>query len=327
MAIGQSSVTTASLLRAQAIFYRRQALDMIMKRFMFMKWAESGYDIPSNNGDTIRMYRDVLPGTDTSTKQEGVIGSGLDLSDTSFDVTVGYYSGFTTLSNKVVKTHLRSALRVARQAMSYRAAASADLIVRLVLDAESGQAGTQVSNLPDTNLSRDNIGAATQQMQEADIEPHEKESGYYACVTSPLTEYDLLHSANAGDISDLLRGRDNQRVLQNRADRGKVIEIARAAVYSNNNVAAPSGTTRRTYIFGKGAYGIVNLAGEGPTKVMDPKKQSFRLMVNSNKGGSTLDPTAEIEASVGYRMWFAAAVLDSTDYRYRIFDLPSTLLS
>jgi len=80
-----------------------------------------------------------------------------------------------------------------------------------------------------------------------------------------------------------------------------------------------------TYIVGKGAVGAIDLAGVGPTKVMDPDKQAFKI--NVIRGGPQIaDPEGMIGSAVSYRFVFVAQTLDSSTYRYKIILSDSSII-
>ena len=80
-----------------------------------------------------------------------------------------------------------------------------------------------------------------------------------------------------------------------------------------------------TYVIGQGAVGAVDLAGAGPTKVMDPSKESFAVNVIDGKP-QIADPTGTIGAAVSYWFAFAVQTLDTVTYRYRIIYSDSSII-
>ena len=113
--------------------------------------------------------------------------------------------------------------------------------------------------------------------------------------------------------------------LINQAEEGM---IAGTRIISSTNVNT-SGTAPNvlyyTYIVGKGAVGVVDLAGSGPSDVSNPEKQAFKT--NVVKGGpNTADPEGNIGSFVSYRFVMVAKTLDSTNYRYRIVTADASLV-
>jgi hypothetical protein len=98
---------------------------------------------------------------------------------------------------------------------------------------------------------------------------------------------------------------------------------------TNVKITAGSPNLYRTYVYGKGAIGAVDLEGRGPNKVTDPRKQRFSI--NTIKGQPSIaDPEGVIGAAVSYNFVFTTVVLDGPaviggSYRYRWIDCPSSI--
>jgi hypothetical protein len=62
--------------------------------------------------------------------------------------------------------------------------------------------------------------------------------------------------------------------------------------------------------------GVVSLGGNGPSNVVDPRKQSFAVNVIPGKP-QIADPEGKIGFAVSYRFVFVAKLLDTTTYRFK----------
>jgi hypothetical protein len=86
----------------------------------------------------------------------------------------------------------------------------------------------------------------------------------------------------------------------------------------------------RTYILGKGALGCVDLAGFGPSEVMDPSKENFKINVQRLNGTSGFDPVGVLAGYASYKFVTGACWLDGPEgiggtFRARTIDAPSTI--
>jgi hypothetical protein len=101
---------------------------------------------------------------------------------------------------------------------------------------------------------------------------------------------------------------------------GEVGKVGGCRLMESTNVLT-SGTAPdvlySSYIVGKGAVGVVDLQGSGPSKVTDPSSQAFKINVIPG-GPSQADPEGIIGSYVSYLFRYFAKTLDSTNYRYRM---------
>jgi hypothetical protein len=139
----------------------------------------------------------------------------------------------------------------------------------------------------------------------------------------------LMSDNTAGGFIDVLKYANPGALIEGGTPmNGEAGKMAGCRIIKSTNVgstgSAPS-TLYYTYLVGMGAVGAIDLSGVGPTNVIDPDKQAFK--VNVIKGGPQIaDPEGMIGSAVSYRFVFTVKTLDSSTYRYRIIYSDSSII-
>lgn len=302
-------------------YYAREALDQLMAKAQFHRFGKMD-DIPRGNGVTVQWFRDNLPAVNTAATNEGSSGTGLTGSGVNVTATVSQYADFMTFSDMLRDTALDDRITAQAKNLGYRAAMSVDTIIRNVVDA-GALAQTPASA---TKLVRTDLSQAVHVMQALNIEP--REGGFFDVVCSPYVTYDLVNDTATGSIQDLRKGAGNTDFM-NREDRGYVGSYEQYKIWESTNVTVTdlSPDKFRTYIFGKGGFGVVNLAGRGPSQIVDPKNQRFKLKVKRLTDIDLANPEGKIAGILSYNFVFTAVSLDSVNKRMRKIDTQSTIVT
>lgn len=322
MAFAPASVKTTSVAHAQEKFHKREALDQILKKFIFHSVGEKD-NLAKMSGKTVQWFRYLKFAANTATKAEGEVGTGIDMASEVFSATVSQYTDFMTISDMAIDTLIDPVVSAASKNLGYRAGLSVDQIIRATVDAAAASIDQPALA---TYLSSRDISAAVSLMNGADVEPFDGSS--FKVIASPFVTYDLIHDPTATGLIAIYSPTSPETVLR-RDDRGRLrAHIFGADVFENTNVATLTGPTRyRTYVFGKGGLGIVSLAGRGPSFVSNPKSERFNIRVIRNNGDQIADPEGVIAAAVSYNFVFTSVLLDTTDYRIRKIDTQSSIAS
>jgi len=313
-----NTTNTATLAHLATVYYKTRALDQLKQMFMFLEGTEPD-DIPQRVGKTVQWYRYTLFGANTTASSEGVVGTGLPLTSTTVSATVSEYSDFITLSKMLSATAIDNIKANAAEQLGYRGGLSVDTITRNEFD--SNASSVQVATLGAT-LGAVDFRRATTTLQASNVLPKTSD-GSYIGIIHPYALFDLKSDNTAGGFIDVMKYVNPSALLN-----GEAGSIEGTRLLRSTNVGT-TGTAPNakyyTYVIGKGAVGAVDLAGLGPSKVMDPTKEKFA--VNVIDGGPQIaDPTGTIGAAVSY--WFAYVVktLDSTIYRYKIILSNSSII-
>lgn len=309
--------TTPSLTHLATVYYERKALDTLMKRFMFRS-ATVPDVMPLRSGKTIQFYRYSLFGANTTPASEGAIGTGLPLTTTTVSATVSEYADYITISTLLQETAIDPITENAADMLGYRGGLSADTITRTEFD--SNVSSVQQATLGAT-FSASDLRRAAMLLEGADVRPMKGDT--FLGIVHPYVLYDLMSDNTAGGFIDVMKYADPQTMVN-----GEAGKMAGVRLVKSTNVGS-TGTAPNvkyyTYVVGQGAVGAIELSGLGPTNVMDPEKQSFKI--NVIKGGPQIaDPEGMIGAAVSYRFVFVAKTLDSTTYRYKIILCDSSII-
>ena len=317
-----NTTLTPSLGHLATVFYKTRALDQLKQMFMFLEGTEPD-DIPNRVGKTVQWFRYSLLGANTTPAAEGTVGTGLGLTTSTISATVQEYSDFITLSKLLVKTALDSIKENAAEQLGYRAGLTVDTITRTEFD--SNVASVAVATLGAALGSVDFRRAVTV-LQANNVRP--KMGSDYFGISHPYAIFDLKSDNTAGGFIDVLKYANPAALANGPTMNGEVGKIENVRIVRSTNVGT-TGTAPNalyyTYVIGKGAVGAVDLAGAGPSKVMDPEKQSFAINVIDGKP-QIADPTGTIGAAVSYWFAFVVQTLDTTTYRYRIIYSDSSII-
>ena len=318
MAISPAANTTqtGTLAHYPTVYYDRLSLDRLEQMFRFANVCEPR-TIPAGSGKTTQMYRFTLPGANTSPSAEGVVGTPFVQTSTTVSATVEQYSDFTSASELLLTTDIAPTTEKMVADMSYRAAKTVDTLGRTEFDSNTGQ----LFNTLGTSFSAADARANKFQLTGRDVRP--KVGGDFIGIIHPFVSYDLTSDNTAGGFIDVLKYTNNTPLIN-----GEIGKIGGVRFLETTNVntsgTAPS-VLYTTYIVGEGAVGMIDLTGKGPSKIVDPRNERFK--VNIIPGGpSAADPEGNIGQYVSY--WFATVfkTLDSTTYRYRMIASDSSLV-
>jgi len=309
-----NATTTASLAHLATVWYNRRALDQLKQMFRFLPLTEPDI-IPQRVGKTVQWFRYTLFVANPNPSAEAV-GAGLPLTTTTVSATVSQYSDFATISTLLEETAIDPITQNAAEQLGYRAGLSVDTVTRNEFDANV--ASVQL------NTVGAYFGAADARrvvaiLSTANVLP--KQDDEYWGVIHPYVVYDLQADNTAGGFIDYLRWGKPELIEKGYEKMGSgVVGSTGGCLFKKSTNVTTSGTAPNvlyyTYITGKGAVGSVDLAGSGPTRVEDPKSESFKI--NTIRGGPQIaDPEGNIGSAVSYRFVYVAKTLDTT-YRYRI---------
>ncbi len=311
-----NTTQTPTLAHYPTVYYDRVSLDRLEQKFYFATVCDPR-TIPAGSGKTTQMYRFTLPGANTTPSAEGVVGTPFVQTSTTVSATVEQYSDFTSASELLMTTDISPTTEKMVDDMSYRAAKTVDTLYRTEFDSNSSPTVATIG----TSFSAADARANKFQLTGRDVRP--REGGDMVGIIHPFISYDLTSDNTAGGFIDVLKYTNNTPLLN--AEIGK---IGGVRFMESTNVAT-SGTAPSvlysTYIVGQGAVGMIDISGKGPSKVVDPRNERFK--VNIVPGGpSAADPEGNIGQYVSY--WFAtvAKTLDSTVFRYRIVTADSSLV-
>ena len=317
-----NTTLTSSLAHLATVYYKTRALDQTTQVFVFNQACEPD-ELPLRSGKTVQWFRYSLFGANVTPASEGTVGTGLPLTTATISGTVSEYADFITLSKLLGLTALDSIKANAADQLGYRAGLTNDSLARTEFDANV--ASVQFATLGATLGSIDFRRAVTA-LQANNVRP--KMGGNYIGIIHPYALFDLKSDNTAGGFIDVMKYANAQALLNGPTMPTEMGMVESCRLLKSTNVGT-TGTAPQvkyyTYVVGKGAIGAVDLAGNGPSKVVDPQTQKFSINIVDG-GPSIADPTGTIGAAVSY--WFATVfrTLDTTTYRYRIILADSSII-
>lgn len=317
--------TTATIAHGASVFYKKTGLDILQKKFRF-GMAGMPDVVPKQSGRTVQWFRYANLAASSTEATEGTVGTGLGLTSHILTATVSQYADFISVSDLLADTLIDPVVQAASERLGYRAGLSVDTITKNVLNAENtGMAQTVLS----TYLRVADLRNARHQLQAVDVEPSESD-GTFLAISHPFNTYDVVNDPAAGGLADIVKYTSpKDSALVRYEDRGLVATVGGCKLIESTNIAV-SNTLYRTYVFGKNAFGIVDLEGRGPSKVTDPKTQRFNIRVITDRGDNIANPEGLIRAAVSYNFVFTAVVLEGPTgiggtYRAKQIDAASTV--
>lgn len=347
MAYTPSSITTStpSISHLATVYYKTRALDNLKKKFIFSDAANMD-SLPRQSGKTVQWFRyipgAVVPSTITAKDGfEGSVGTGLTATTTIVSATVSQYTDFMSVSDFLKDTAIDPIVENVSDMLSYRASYVVDTITRTEIDSPNSST-TAISSTSGAGIAL--LGSfyragdarnVRHQLQGLDIQPMDsgQAKGQFFGVIHPYVSYDLVNDPAAGGLMDIYKFTDPSAFIKN-DDRGAIASVGGVKFFENTNVKTTtngaSADCWRVYVFGRNAFGVVDLAGRGPSRISDPSKERFSLNVIQGKP-DLADPEGVIGALISYNFKFAAKLLDAPNlqgqYRYRLADAPSSIVA
>jgi len=319
--------SSAGLAHLQSLYWKKKALDRLQKKFVFREACDKD-TMPLNSGRTAQWFRYTNFAANTTQTTEGTVGTSLSLTSKIVGATVSQYSAFITVSDFLQETSLDPIVTNASELLGYQAGLSVDTMTRNVIDAEF--AGCS-QTLLGTYLRVADLRAARSALQAVDVQPFEDNE--FFVIAHPFSTYDLVNDPAAGGLADIFKY--NTKVadtpLVSYEDRGLITHIAGCRVIESTNVKVTSGSPNlyRVYVFGRHGVGTLDLEGNGPSDVKDPRNQRFKI--NVIKGAPSIpDPEGVIGGAVSYNFKMTTVVLDGPAgiggvYRMRQIDAQSSI--
>jgi N4-gp56 family major capsid protein len=317
--------STGSITHLATVYYDRVALTALRKKFHFWKGVDTR-TLPKKNGKTIQFYRYSQLGANTTPTTEGDTGTSLQLTSGVVTATVAQYADFISFSDMLVDTAIDGDIvAVGADQLGYRAGLSVDTMIRNEVD--SVAASINVALLGDyfSGLDGANVRA---RFAGVDIRPFA--NGYFPALMHPYVSYDFIHDPQVGGFLDVVKqapGVQGHERLFTMEDRGFIGRFNGIEYWESTNVTVTAGTPNlyRVYFFGLEGLAAIDLAGRGPTRTSDQNAQKFSVNVITEAKPSIANPEGKIRAAVSYNFVFVTKVLDTSPYRIRKIDAPTSL--
>jgi len=292
--------TYASLTAEQRTFYEKTLLTRLVPTLVYCKYGQKK-SIKKRKGKTIQFRRiNSLPAA-TTALTEGQKPSGSSLNVTAVTATIEQYGDYVLISDELDMMGIDPVLTETSALLGEQSGLTLDTIARNVV-----RCGTNVLR-PNSRATIDAV-TATDKLTSTEIKLAVKklraanalpvEDGLYIGIIDPETSFDLQGDADWKDVSKYNGGEAIMKGEVGRLHGVRFIETSN--VYAANNAASPAVKVHHTVIFGKDAYGVVDIEG---------KEGKPSIIVKPAGSAGTEDPINQV-SSAGWKAPFTAVRLN-----------------
>ena len=288
------SITTASTLSGlMAIYYDKVFLDRAELMVVY-DYGSQRKTMPKNSGKTVYFNR-FSPLTVATTALAEAIPSSVAMSSTVVSATVAEYGNYTSVSTLFDLTSIDTNLKEHVEVMGQNAGETIDTLIAKEL---SGSATAQIVSGKDLTavattdtLTGAEIRKSVRTLKTNKAKPFD--NGMYRAIVPVYAAYDLRGN------SDWLNA--NTYVNTTLYKNGKIGSLHGVDMIETNNQVTQASTVTiyHTFVFGKNAYGMINLTGQ----------EGSRIYVKKPGPTTTADPL-DMFSTVGWKAMFVAKVLN-----------------
>lgn len=277
------------------IFYDKVFLDRAEMELRYDFGAQKK-TMPKNSGKTIYFNRFSPLAVATTALTENTNPSGVDMSSTVVSATIAEYGNYTRVASLFEMTSLDEGLKEHVEVMSQNAGETLDTLIAAELSANataqivSGKVLTAVA-ATDT-LTGAEIRKAVRTLKKNKAKTFE--DGLFRAIIPTSAAYDLRGN------SEWLNANTYVNVDLYKNGQLGVLHGVKFAETVNEVTVSSTVTVYETYVFGKNAYGMLNLAGQ-------PEK---RIIVKTPGASDTSNPL-DMYSTIGWKSYFVAKVLNS----------------
>lgn len=280
-----TTISTASPTYLNKTYYDRNLLENAKTKLVHAQYGQKR-NIPLNSGKTVEFRRWTLfdPATVVALT-EGVTPDGQDLKQTNVTATINQYGAYVEVSDMLKTTSYDDVMEGSTDMLGEQVGTAIDWITR---DAMCAGTNVQYAN---GQASRSAL-AATDKLTVAEIRKAVRtlkknkakmfsvsgKKPHFICICSPDATYDLQDDALWKDVSKYSNA---EQVYSGEIGRlfGVVfVESTEAKVYAAGG--ASSADVHASLVFGRDAYGVIELEGRG----------NLHTIIKGLGSGGTSDP-------------------------------------
>lgn len=298
------------------VYFEKRILDNLTKNLQLYKLTGVKRQIPRGQGKTIWFNRPVHLAAQTTPLSESVTPSQVQLSSEGVSTQVAIYGAYTAMS-ELSRMSMIDIDWMADE-FGYNAQLTVDTLIRNEYNASASGILTAATVSAGAVLTGDKVRRAVTRLRNSDVPGVFDGNEKYALVCHPNTLYDLMADTSAGGWQNIVKNSE-MGANQDLAVRGVVRDVFGARVFESTNVLASadgsaglasagftSSLVYRNMIFGRDAYGVVQIAGPGSGNVGNPQ-----VIVKDLGSAGTEDPLNQ-RATIGWKLIFAALFLKTT---------------
>ena len=302
MALNTNLTSTSGLSDSMQTYYDKTLLLTAKPNLVHQMYGQKVV-LPKNSGKSIQFRKWTPFEALTTPLVEGTVPNGQSLAMTSVTAEINQYGGYVAVSDLLDMTALDPVINDSVELMGDQGGLSIDTLVReelsKVANVQYANGKTKRSELDATcKLTVDEVRKAVRTLKKNKAPQFIRGGkGHYIAIVSPETTYDLQSDALWQDVSKYSAA---EQIFQ--GEIGKLfgvvfVETSEAKVFTGEQGAGGK-SVASTLVFGKNAYGVVDLEAENLRSIIKPKGSA-----------GTSDPLDQI-STIGWKVnGFAAKVL------------------
>jgi N4-gp56 family major capsid protein len=286
-------------------YYDRKFLERLQPQLHFMNMGDKR-PLPKNSGTLIVWHRLQKQAAATTPLTEGANPSEGSIATDRVTAEPLEYGAFVKLSGKLNLEAVNPIVEEVTDELADQAALSYDSIVLAGIHANltnqfANGAANEAAVADADVLNSTELRKAVFRLRNGGVSTSSKvgvpgfEGNMYKGVITPAQWFDLASATDAGSFIEVHKY-NNPAPLMN----GELGQLWGVRLAITNNYTVGTGATDETYrafIFGKGAYGVTELSGQGIKTIRQP-------------AGGNSDPL-EMYTTVGWKFTMATAVLQA----------------
>jgi N4-gp56 family major capsid protein len=279
--------TTSSLSGLMSIFYSRDFLDRANQIKVYDIGAQKR-PMPSGSGKTVYFNRFSQLAAATTPLTESTSPTATSLTTTVVSATVAEYGAYGTVSSLYDLTNIDAGLREHVAVFAEQGALTIDTLIKTELaSGATAQLAGGKSNITAVAtsdvLSGAEIRKAVKTLKKNGA--HRFEDGYFKAIVPVTAVYDLMGNS---EWLDAHRYTDASNI-QN----GEIGRLHGVTFHETNNEATTASTTTvySTYVFGKNAYGVVDINSSS----------NVEIIVKKSGAGDTANPL-NMYSTIGWKV-------------------------
>lgn len=293
--------TSTTLTQSMKTYYDKKVLLNAKPNLVFYEYGQKVV-VPKNNGKTVQFRKWTPFAAVDSPLTEGAIPDGQSLSMTEVTAGINQYGGYVAVSDVLDLTAIDPVINDSVELMGDQGGLTIDTLIRdeLLTGTSVQYAGGKTARnavAAADVLTVEDVRKAVRTLKNNKAPQFIRDGkGYYVAVVGPNTTFDLQSDTVWQDVSKYA---NNEQLFT--GEIGKLfgvifVESTQASIVAGGG--ADSCDVGQTLVFGKNAYGVIELEGGNLKSIVKPRGSA-----------GTSDPLDQI-STVGWKVdGFAAKIL------------------
>lgn len=292
------TTNTTSLSPTIQTYYDKKLIARLIPNFVHLQWGQKR-PIPKNGGKHIdfRKFQSLAPAMTPLT--EGVTPEGNNITITNVTATPQQYGDYVEVSDILNMVAIDKVVDEMTDVLAEQAADTLDRVCRDILvtgtNVQYANGKTSRAEITaDDVLTVDEIRKAVRTLKRNNAKPVDGRN--FIAIVEPGTTYDLQSDEKWEEASKYAGSTQIFSGEIGRLYGVRFVETSNAMIFSGEG--ADGADVAATIVFGKDAYGLVDVADSGAVKTI----------VKPHGSAGTADPLDQ-RATVGWKAFFTAKIL------------------